>query len=56
METIDPHTLGMATTIAGVSFAMVWLATKLNMLEARRQDKCPACGVIRRHGACNCSG
>jgi hypothetical protein len=55
METIDPHTLGMATTIAGVGLAMVWLATKLHLLEARREGKCPACGVIRRHGGCSCS-
>jgi hypothetical protein len=54
METLDPQSLGTLTTCAGLSFAMVWLATKLNVLDERDPARCPACGVIRRHGSCSC--
>jgi hypothetical protein len=50
METLDPQSLGTLTTCAGLSFAMVWLATKLNVLDERDPARCPACGVIRRRG------
>jgi hypothetical protein len=54
METLDPQTLAILTTCAGLSFAMVWLATKLHVLDERKSGRCPACGVIRRRGSCNC--
>jgi len=54
METFDPQTFGILTTCAGLSFAMVWLATKLNALDERDSARCPACGVIGRRGSCNC--
>jgi hypothetical protein len=54
METLDPQTIGILATCAGLSFAMVWLATKLNVLDERGEARCPACGVIRRRGSCNC--
>jgi len=54
METLDPETLGVLTTCAGLSFAMVWLAKKLNALDERHSARCPACGIIRRRGTCNC--
>jgi hypothetical protein len=52
---IDPHILGLLCTVTGVGFAMVWLATKLNLLEQRSLHRCPACGRLRRNGSCGCS-
>jgi hypothetical protein len=40
---------------AGLSFAMVWLAARVNMIELRRPVKCPACGRLRRAGSCGCN-
>ena len=54
-EPVDTHTLGVIAVTGGLSAAMVWLATRLNLLEQRQAGRCPACGVIRRHGTCNCS-
>jgi hypothetical protein len=54
METLDAQTLGMLTICGGLGLAMFWLATKLNTLDERDSARCPACGVIRRRGACNC--
>ena len=50
----DPHILGVLITTAGVSFAMIWLAARLSMIELRRPTRCPACGRERRFGACGC--
>lgn len=55
METLDPHTLGSIVVSSGVAFAMVWLGTRMNLLEERRETRCPACGIIRRHGRCGCT-
>jgi hypothetical protein len=55
VESIDTQTLGLVALTAGLSGAMVWLATRLNMLEQRHEGRCPACGVIRRRGACRCA-
>lgn len=55
LETFDPHTLGVLVLSGGLSVAMVWLAARLRMLEQREPTRCPACGVIRRHGECSCS-
>ena len=54
VETFDTQILGVVAVSAGLSAAMVWLATRLNMLEQRQEGRCPACGVIRRRGACSC--
>jgi hypothetical protein len=55
-EAFDTHLLGVIAISGGLSAAMVWLATRLSMLEQRQSIRCPACGVIRRRGACSCSG
>jgi hypothetical protein len=55
METLDPHILGTLVTTAGIAFAMVWLATRLNTLERRAETRCPACGRLRQRGSCPCS-
>jgi hypothetical protein len=55
METLDPHILGTLVTTAGIAFAMVWLATRLNTLERRAETRCPACGRLRQRGSCACS-
>lgn len=54
METFDPQILGVVTITAGVSFAMVWLATRMSMIELRRPQRCPACGRLRLQGICGC--
>jgi hypothetical protein len=55
VETFDTEILGLVALTGGLGAAMVWLATRLNMLEERREGRCPACGIIRRRGACNCA-
>ena len=54
VETLDPQTVSLVAVVSGLGGAMIWLATRLNMLEHRQEGRCPACGVIRRHGACSC--
>jgi hypothetical protein len=54
VETFDTQVLGLAALTGGLGAAMVWLATRLNMLEQRPQARCPACGLIRRRGGCGC--
>lgn len=54
VESFDTQILGLVALSGGLSVAMVWLATRLNMLEHRQEGRCPACGVIRRRGACSC--
>jgi hypothetical protein len=54
VETFDTQILGLVALTGGLSGAMVWLATRVNMLEQRREGRCPACGIIRRRGACGC--
>jgi hypothetical protein len=54
VESFDSNVLGVIALSSGLSLAMVWLATRFNLLEQRQLPRCPACGVIRRRGACNC--
>jgi hypothetical protein len=54
MDAFDPQTLGALSVTAGLSFAMVWLAARLSLLELRRPVRCPACGRLRRGGSCGC--
>jgi hypothetical protein len=54
VETLDPQTVSLVAIVSGLGGAMIWLATRLNMLEHRQEGRCPACGVIRRHGVCSC--
>jgi hypothetical protein len=54
VESFDQNVLGVIALSSGLSVAMVWLAARFNLLERRRETRCPACGVIRRRGACNC--
>jgi hypothetical protein len=55
VEGLDPHTLGALALGSGLSTALVLLARRYNLLEQRREGRCPACGVIRRRGACSCT-
>ena len=50
----DPHLLGVVITTTGVGLAMAWLAARLNLIELRRPEKCPACGRVRFSGTCGC--
>jgi len=54
LESFDSNTLGVVFVLSGLGVAMVWLATRLNLLEQRQASRCPACGVIRRDGSCSC--
>jgi hypothetical protein len=54
VESFDSNVLGVIALSSGLSLAMVLLATRFNLLEHRRVPRCPACGVIRRRGVCNC--
>jgi hypothetical protein len=54
VETLEANIIGVLAVSSGVGVAMVWLATRFSMLEQRQANRCPACGVIRRHGACSC--
>jgi hypothetical protein len=55
VEPFDTNVLGLAGLIGGLGAAMVWLATRLKVLEQRPERRCPACGIIRRRGACSCT-
>ena len=54
VESFNPNILGLAVLSSGLGMAMIWLAKRFSMLEQRRELRCPACGVIRRRGSCNC--
>jgi hypothetical protein len=54
VETLDTQIVSVAAVISGLGGAMIWLATRLNMLEQRQEGRGPACGVIRRRGSCSC--
>ena len=54
METLDTQMLGAMSIAAGLSFAMVWLAARMSMIDLRRPHRCPACGRLRRGGSCGC--
>jgi hypothetical protein len=54
MDTIHTQMLGAVSIAAGLSFAMVWLAARMSMIDLRRPHRCPACGRVRRSGSCGC--
>jgi hypothetical protein len=54
MDVLHTQMLGALTIAAGLSFAMVWLAARMSMIEIRRPQRCPACGRLRRGHACGC--
>jgi hypothetical protein len=56
VEPFDINSLGLAGLIGGLGAAMIWLAKRLSVLEQRQERRCPACGIIRRRGACRCTG
>jgi hypothetical protein len=56
MDAFHHQLLGVLSVIAGLSFAMVWLASRMSMIELRGPTRCPACGRLRRAGHCRCSG
>jgi hypothetical protein len=55
MEAFDPHTLATIALGGGLGTLLALLAERYNLLEQRRPARCPACGVLRRRGACSCS-
>jgi hypothetical protein len=55
MEAFDSNVLGLAALSGGLGFAMIWLATRMKVLEQRQEGRCPACGRLRQRGACGCS-
>jgi hypothetical protein len=57
METLGPQILGQLTIVGGVGVAMVWLGTRLHVLERRQTDKrCPSCHrIVARGRVCPCA-
>ncbi len=55
METFDPNLLGPLALGGGLGLLLVWLGERYRMLEHRHEGRCPACGVLRRQGACSCT-
>ncbi len=57
MTTLDPLFLGILSLTSGLGMAMLWLGSRMNMLESRHTHRrCPSCGhVTRRRGACRCT-
>ncbi|HET9213254.1 MAG TPA: hypothetical protein VFN93_00750 [Gaiellaceae bacterium] len=55
MESLDPNVLGPLALGGGLSLLLVWLGERYRMLEHRHEGRCPACGVVRRRGACSCT-
>jgi hypothetical protein len=57
METLDPQILGQLTIVGGVGVAMLWLATRLHVLERRQTDRrCASCRrFVERGRICPCS-
>ena len=57
METLDPQILGQLTIVGGVGVAMLWLATRLHVLERRPTDRrCASCRrFVERGRVCPCS-
>jgi hypothetical protein len=57
METVDPQILGQLAIVGGVGVAMLWLATRLHVLEPRQTDmRCPSCRrFVERGQVCPCT-
>ena len=57
METFAPTVIPTLPLTPGVAVAMLWLATRMHMLERRRTARrCPSCGRLLTWGApCRCS-
>jgi hypothetical protein len=57
MESVDPQILGQLTIVGGVGVAMLWLATRLHVLERRQTDmRCPSCRrFVERGRVCPCT-
>jgi hypothetical protein len=56
MSAVPTQMLGALSVTAGLLFAMVWLAARMNMIDLRRPERCPACGRLRHGGSCGCNG
>ena len=55
METLNSDILSVLALGSGLGTLLVWLGQRYNLLEQRDEGRCPACGVIRRRGSCNCA-
>jgi hypothetical protein len=54
VESISPDIFGVLILGGGLGVLLATLAQRYSMLEQRREERCPACGVIRRRGRCSC--
>ena len=56
METFAPNVIATLALTSGVAVAMLWLGTRMHMLERRRTPRrCPSCGRLLTRGApCGC--
>jgi len=50
----SPDILGTLALGGGLGLLLAKLAQRYSMLEQRREERCPACGVIRHRGRCSC--
>jgi hypothetical protein len=55
IEGFDNDVLRLLAVMGGLGVAMVWLAARMQLLEHRREPRCPACGRFRRGGGCDCT-
>lgn len=55
IEGFESDILGLFALTGGLGVAMIWLAARLQLLEHRRESRCPACGRFRRGGGCDCT-
>jgi hypothetical protein len=57
MEALDPHILGQLTIIGGLGVTMLWLGTRLHVLERRQTEMlCPSCRkIVARGRVCPCA-
>lgn len=55
METPNPEIISTLALCGGLGTLLVWLGQRYNLLEQRDDGRCPACGVLRRHGVCSCN-
>ena len=56
MEPFAPDVIATLALTSGVGVAMIWLGTRMHMLERRRTPRrCPSCGRLLARGAsCGC--
>ena len=55
METLNSEILSTLVLGGGLGTLLMWIAQRYDLLEQRREARCPACGRVRRRGICACN-